>query len=106
MKKLLISLAVMALAACASSPGDDPVQAIQRACADDAAIRPSVTALLAVPGLASPKAIATVTAARVVIDGVCAAPAASDRVRLLQAVTSVFSVYVELKTARAASSPG
>lgn len=103
------AFAAVALSGCATTANQDPIQAIQQACADDAALRPEVTRLLAIPDLASPKTITAVAGARVMIDGICAAPTASDRVRLIQAVSSVVSVYIELKTAKAAkaaSAPG
>lgn len=109
MKRILALSVALVLAACSTQPGQpaqDPVEVIKQACADDAALRPAVSQLLAVPGLASTQAVAAVTAARVVIDGVCAAPTASDRARLIQATASVVAVYAQLQAAKAASAPG
>ena len=59
----LISACLM-LSGCASAPGVDQVAQIQAACAVDAGLRPTVTVLLAVPGLANVQDVAAITAAR------------------------------------------
>lgn len=78
MKKTLLALSVAALAGCSAVPATPDAQqlsAIQTACAADAALRPTVTVLLAIPGLATPEQVVGIAAARAVIDPVCAHPA-------------------------------
>lgn len=115
MKKLyslaLAAAGALALTACGTSSPDQPPQAadqIRAACAADAVIRPSVSALLAVPGLATHEQVAAVMAARAVIDPICANPAAAKEAALTgltNATAQVLGVYVAMKQARAASAP-
>jgi hypothetical protein len=60
-----------------STPDARVVAAIQDSCNVDAAIRPTVTALLNVPGLATQQEVLIVDAARSVIDPICANPSGS-----------------------------
>lgn len=74
LKTLLAVAALAILAACSTAaPTNDQVVKIQTACAIDAGIRPSVSALMV---LATPAESAAINAARAVIDPVCANPAA------------------------------
>lgn len=113
MKRTLFAAAVAvaaALAACATTQGQPPdVANIQAACAADALIRPSVSALLDVPGLATLEQRAAVMAARAVIDPVCRNPAAAQQgaaAGLANASAQLLGVYAALRQARAASAPG
>lgn len=104
MKKTLLVLSVLALTACASVTPAQESQ-IKAACAADAIIRPSVTALLEAPGLATPEQKAAVLAARAAIDPICANPGVpvQDQVAqgLASAVGQVVAIYTELKTKKA-----
>ncbi|KAB2965827.1 hypothetical protein [Zoogloea sp.] len=71
-----IFLAACVTAGAPGAPSDSQVARIQAACATDAAIRPSVTVLLTIPGLATPEQAAGIAAARAVIDPICAHPEA------------------------------
>lgn len=82
---MLAAIACMALAACAGAPTAGGVAAIQNACAIDAGIRPTVSALLV---FATPQEAAAVTAARAVIDPVCANPSGSYEANTVAAVTA------------------
>jgi hypothetical protein len=109
MKRTLIVLASLALAACAASPGQSPeVAKIQAACNADAVIRPSVSALLDVPGLATLEQKGAVMAARAVIDPICRDPSAPLQATAAQslaaATAQVLAVYMELRTRRAGGS--
>lgn len=110
MKRVFALVAALVLAACASSPDQPPdVSRLQAACAADAVIRPSVSALLDVPGLATLEQRAAVMAARAVIDPICRDPAAAQQgaiTGLTNATAQVLAVYVAMKQARAASAPG
>lgn len=110
---LLIAAAALALTGCGSTPGQDgqqpAVSQIQAACAADAVIRPSVTALLEAPGVATAEQRTVVLAARAVIDPICANPAGARQAAaagLSNATAQVLGVYLALKQARAASAPG
>ena len=89
MKKLFaaatVSLSACNIIGCATPPTAAQVSAIQQACALDALARPTVSALLALPGLATPEEIAAVVAARAVIDPVCANPGAPVAANVEQA---------------------
>ena len=90
MKTMLLALAAATLTACVaqpSTPDAKQLAAIQGACAADAALRPTVTLLLAVPGLATPQEAAGVAAARAVIDPICANPSAGLAGNALAAVS-------------------
>ena len=74
----VLAAIVVGLTACASPAGaPDAAQAqqIQMACAVDAGLRPTVTALMAIPGLVQPAENVAIVAARAVIDPICANPA-------------------------------
>lgn len=115
MKHSLLALAIAAaaaslsLAGCAASGAPDApqVQMIQNACAVDAGLRPTVTALLAVPGLATPDEVAAVVAARAVIDPVCANPAGSVQANAIAAVTgasaTVLGIVTQMQARKAAA---
>ena len=109
MKRLIVIAAALALAACASAPQPPDVAKIQAACAADAVVRPSVSALLDVPGLASLEQRGAIMAARAVIDPICRDPAAAQQgaiTGLTNATGQVLAVYVAMRQARAASAPG
>lgn len=102
---MLAASAVMALSACAGAPTATGVQAIQNACALDAGLRPTVTLLIA---FATPQEAAAVTAARAVIDPVCANPSGTYEANTVAAVSGaagqILAVVTELK-ARQGKSP-
>lgn len=110
MKRTLILIASVVLAACAASP-DQPagVAKVQAACAADAVIRPSVTALLATPGLATPEQALAVAGARAIIDPICADPskplADNGAQALANATGTVLAIYTQVRAAKAASAP-
>ena len=90
MKTMLLALAAATLTACVAQPSTPDAQAvarIQAACAADAALRPTVTVLLAIPGLATPQEVAGVAAARAVIDPICANPSGGVAGNALAAVS-------------------
>lgn len=108
--KKLISVAIAAavsaaLCACTTPPTSGEVSAIQQACTLDALARPTVTALLALPGLATPEEVAAVDAARAVIGPVCAnpgAPVSANAAQIVaQNVGQVQAVLVELQARKA-----
>lgn len=92
-----IALGLAMLAGCAA-PNASQVDAIKSACAIDAGIRPTVTILLAVPGLAKPEEIAAVAAARTVIDPVCANPAGTAQENALAAVSGASATLIGIVT--------
>jgi len=112
MKRMLLSLvALLALAfcaACASLGGAPNVAAIQTACAADAAIRPDVSLLLP---FATMQEAAAVTAARAVIDQVCANPSAPVETATAQAFSTAtaqvigFVVTMKARSAHPAPTP-
>jgi len=110
---LLIAAAALALTGCVSTPGQDSqrpdVAQIQAACAADALIRPSVSALLDVPALATLEQKGAVMAARSIIDPICRDPASARQgaiAGLSSATAQVVAIYVAMRQARAASAPG
>lgn len=122
MKKHVLSLITiaacaigLALSACTTagvptSPTDQQVARIQAACATDAAIRPSVTVLLTIPGLATPEQAAGIAAARAVIDPICANPEAglqgNSAAALAGAVGQVVAYVAQMQAQRAMADPG
>ena len=68
-------------------------------------MRPTVTALLAIPGLAKAEEIAAVTAARLAIDPVCANPSGNLQANALAAVTGasgqVVAIVAQLQARKA-----
>ena len=109
------ALGVLALSACsttgtATPPTDQQVAAINAACATDAAIRPSVTVLMAIPGLATPQEAAGIVAARAIIDQICANPSASLQASgvtaLSGAVGQVVAYVAQLEARKAAADQG
>ena len=94
------------LAACATPPTDAQVQRIQLACAVDAGIRPSITALMV---FATPQESAGIVAARAVIDPICANPGGTVQANAIAAFTAattqVVSIYSDMKTRKAAVAP-
>jgi hypothetical protein len=124
MKRFLASVffacvAALAITACGTSgtapaaltaaPSADQVVAIQNACAIDAGIRPTVTALLTVPGLATVQEVAAVTAARAVIDPICANPSGSVQANTLAVLTgatgNVLAIVTQLQARKSGSEP-
>lgn len=119
MKQTLACIICMAcsivLSACVTAgapvaPTDQQVARIQAACATDAAIRPSVTVLLTIPGLATPEQAAGIAAARAIIDPICANPAAglqgNSAAALAGAVGHVVAYFAQMQARRAAEDPG
>lgn len=102
---LVLSACVTAGAPVALS--DQQVARIQAACATDAAIRPSVTVLLTIPGLATPEQAAGIAAARAIIDPICANPAAglqgNSAAALAGAVGQVVAYVAQLQAQRTAA---
>ena len=115
MKKFFLFLAAavlaLAFAACTTTgaPNATQVQAMQQACAIDAGVRPSVTVLLSIPGLATVQEVAAVAAARAVIDPICANPAGSAQANSLAVLSSatgqVTSILIQLQARKAGSVP-
>ena len=94
-------LTISTISACTSTPmtpDANQVAAIQNACAVDAGLRPTVTLLLAVPGLAKVEEVAVVTAARAIIDPVCANPANSVQANAIAAVTGASAQIIGVVT--------
>lgn len=93
MKQSLIMAAFAAAAAtaCATNPSMTPEEArldrIQRACALDAVIRPTITQLLTLPK-ATDNDRETVAIARAAIDPICANPAGSVGTNVLTTLTA------------------
>ena len=104
---LAIAIASIAAAAClmlaaCSTPGAAPnaaqVSEIQTACAVDAGLRPTITGLLAIPNLATLDEVAAVTAARAVIDPICANPSGTVQAHAIAAVTSASAQVLGIVT--------
>lgn len=105
----LIALAVCAASlACAAAlggcstvggtPTDTQVAAIQNACNLDAAVRPTVTVLLEIPGLATVAEKAAIDGARTIIDPICANPSGSVQANALAALTGASGQIVAIVT--------
>lgn len=112
--RVICTACAILLAACVTAgmpgaPSDQQVARIQAACATDAAIRPSVTVLLAIPGLATPEQAAGIAAARAVIDPICANPVAglqgNSAAALAGAVGQVVAYVAQMQAQRVAD-PG
>ena len=105
------SICVAALLCACATPGAAPnaaqVADIQTACAVDAGLRPTVTGLLAIPGLATVDEVAAVTAARAVIDPICANPGGTVQANAIAAVTSasaqVLGIVTQLQARKSGS---
>jgi len=91
------------------TPTDSQVAIIQNACAVDAGVRPTVTALLAIGGLATADETAAVTAARALIDPICANPSGSVQANALAVVTGatgqIVAIVTKLQARKAAAPP-
>ena len=101
MKKLIafyLACAALALAACATAPDASQVQQIQTACAVDAGLRPTVTAMMAVPGLVQPAEDAAIVAARAVIDPICANPSGTPQANAISILVSANAQLVGIVT--------
>lgn len=111
---ILCMTCAIALSACVTTgapgaPSDQQVARIHAACATDAAIRPSVTVLLTIPGLATPEQAAGIAAARAVIDPICANPAAGLQGNSAAALTGAVGqvvAYVAQMQAQRVADPG
>ena len=104
-------LAASALIGCSilsstAPPTSAQVQEITNACAIDAGVRPAVTALEA---LATPAEVAGITAARAIIDPICANPSATSQTDAITAftaaVTQVVGYEATLSARKAATPP-
>lgn len=93
----LISACLM-LSGCATAPGAAEVTQIQTACAVDAGLRPTVTVLLAVPGLANVQDVAAITAARAVIDPICANPGGTPQANAIAILAGASGQLVGIVT--------
>jgi hypothetical protein len=98
MKPIIACLIALVLCACTTTPTANQVAAITNACAIDAGIRPTVTELLAIPGLATPQEVAAVVAARAVIDPICANPSATPQANALAALTGASAQVIAIVT--------
>jgi hypothetical protein len=101
-----IAAALCLLVGCGTLPTPTQVGQIRIACAADAGLRPSVSILMAIPGLANPEEVLAVNAARGVIDQVCANPEApfaggDPYVAVTQATGTLAGVLVQLQTRKA-----
>ena len=104
----------IALSACVAgvapgAPADQQVARIQAACATDAAVRPSVTVLLTIPGLATHEQAAGIEAARAIIDPSWAKRAAGvqgNRAAELGGAVGQGVAYVAQMQAQRAADPG
>lgn len=102
-KPLSVLVPALLLAACATPPTAGQVYAIQTACSSDAALRPTVSILLAIPGLATPQEVAGIAAARAIIDPICADPAAPASATAVQSIAGAagqVAAYVVAMQAR------
>ncbi len=95
---LFAGVSLLTFAGCVTAPTANQVAAITNACAIDTGIRPTITALLAIPGLATPAEIAAVTAARAVIDPICANPSATPQANALAALTGASAQVIAIVT--------
>lgn len=105
MRKKLLSVLVPALlaAACSTPPTAGQLYAIQTACGSDAALRPTVSILLSIPGLATPQEVAGIAAARAIIDPICAdpgAPVGTTAAQSLAGAAGQVAAYVVAMQAR------
>ena len=109
MKVILATLLALSLAACTTVPTTDQVAMIQNACNIDATIRPTVTALLAVPGLATPEENLAVQAARDAIDPICAnptgTPAANAQAILAKQTGNIIGIIAALQARKSGAAP-
>ena len=112
MKKLALVLSATAafvLSACTTVPTQDQVNLIKNACNVDATIRPTVTALLAVPGLATPAEAQAITVARAAIDPICAnpegTPAANAQAILANQTGNILGIIATLQARKAGAAP-
>ena len=103
-KSLLILLAGIAicLGACTTPPPSDIVAGIQNACFIDASIRPSVNAL---EPLATIQEVQAISAARAVIDPICANPSGSVQANTLTILATnignIQGILISLQTRKA-----
>jgi len=95
---LLAAILLIPLNGCSTTPTQNEIAAITNACAIDSGIRPIVTELLAVPGLATPAESLAVTTARAVIDPICANPSATPQANALSALTGASAQIIGIVT--------
>ena len=102
----LAGAALMTGCAAPLVPTPTEVQLIKNACAADAVVRPTVSLLLDA-GLATPAESAAVTAARDLIDPICADPGGSVQANALAVVTNasgqVLAIVKQLQARKAAA---
>jgi ABC-type Fe3+-hydroxamate transport system substrate-binding protein len=102
----------LVLTACASNPNQTPAEAaaarlerIQTACVVDAGIRPIVDQMMNTYGFNGPEEIATIQAARAIIDPICANPSGDVSVNVATAFfgasTQIFLIYTQYQVAHA-----
>jgi uncharacterized lipoprotein YajG len=99
MNRIIAIAVAMLFAGCATVPTANQVVEIKMACSIDAGIRPTITALLAIPDLAKPEEVAVVGAARAIIDPICANPSGSLQEDALSAVAGATGQIVGIVTA-------
>lgn len=92
---------------CATPPTTSQVTAITNACAIDAGLRPVVTELLP---MANATETSVITAARAVIDPICANPSAAPQTNAISAVTGaaaeIVNIVSQIKARQATTKAG
>ena len=94
----LISVCLMISGCATGAPDATQVQQIQLACGVDAGLRPTVTALMLIPGLVQPADNVAIVAARAVIDPICANPAGNVQTNTIAALASANAQLIGIVT--------
>ena len=96
-----IAAIVLLSIGCSTVPTVNGANMIAQACVIDATIRPTVSALLAVHGLANPDEVVAITVARAAIDPICSNPTAPASVNastiLLENIGKVQGIITALE---------
>jgi hypothetical protein len=109
MKYFVVAALALSLSACSTVPTTDQVDMIKNACNVDAAMRPTVSALLAVPGLSTASEQLAISTARAAIDPICANPTGTPLVNaqtiLAQQTGNIMGIIATLQARKAGAVP-